>query len=789
MGESTDLLFGSPSTVTAPPPSSNTDILFGAPPATSSPTTTPAPPPLPAPGSIDPITGLRVQFADTGGKDPVAASTGTPVAEPAGSQVGLGLQMKLATSDDPEQRRRIAAASLYPDLPPKEALSRMFYGDNGRLATVDAKGNPYFIDPAPVFAGSDPYSPSSLVTPYSRDSFSSPNLAAHEAAAVPGLIGNAFTAGGQMVGGPLGAGAASAVSDAARYLAARYFDPDANKGPSFDWAGMVTNALTTAGALKVGDIALRTDVPKVPLPPGPRATTPAPTAPTVFGRNEPPLPTTFTSNPFAPGFSPGQVDIHGGVDVHGGDTVFETVPGSGPVSDNPLVLRQSQMGPNPLLPAGPTPTSPGVPGAPKAAEVQLNPAGEAAHTSGPYAPSSPAEVGTIPDALPPQRIPILTQSQANARADAIIQHFAANGPKDFDASVNVPGSVPTLAQGTGNAGLATLERGMRNNPDVANIFDSVDTAQQQARQQALRNLVGTPDDLAAAVAARGKATSALRDKAFAPDNIKPTDASDAVAEIDKVLTGPEGGRTAVTGPLAKLRAGFFNPDGTPITDPATLYQSTRKNITDALSPLSRGTDADATAASSILQRVLPKLDTAIEAGAPGYQDYMNAFRDQSGPVNAMQYLQGRNLTDAYGNTTLQKLDSTIKDVQRQQAMPGARSADSLSDDQMAQLDALRTDHLRSANLAKGKALGSNTVQNLSTNTVMNALTGTASQVAGRAAGAIFGHVPGYLVAEGAERGLSAAAANAERMTRQAVVDRLLNKGGSGVAALGGTPAP
>ena len=427
-----------------------------------------------------------------------------------------------------------------------------------------------------------------------------------------------------------------------------------------------------------------------------------------------------------------------------------------------------------------TPAAESVPPAGTAPEVQLNPMGSAAATSGPYAPSTPAEVAAIPDALPPLRLPVVTQAGANSRADDIIRHFAANGPTQPDMRELVPGSTGTLAQITGNAGLATLERAVRNVPDVKNIFDQVDAAQQASRRTALASLVGTPEDLAQLQATRDAATTDLRNQAFA--NTTPTDPSAAVGEIDRVLASPAGKRPGISGPLGKLRSLFYDSDGNLETDPAMLY-GVRQAITDSLSPLSRGTENDARAAASQLQPVLTNLDQAIEQGAPGYRGYMDEFRQQSGPIDAMTYLQNRNLTDPYGNTTLAKLDSTIKDIDRQRAMPGARNADNLSDDQLTTLKNLRDDMRRSGNLAKGKALGSNTVENLAGSQALNMLTRPATDVAARAGATWFGGPGGYLAAAGAHNALTGAAARSEKMVQQALVDRLLNRGGLGVRAL------
>jgi hypothetical protein len=98
------------------------------------------------PGDIDPITGKSYQFASSGTPGPVGASTGGFIRDD--MVPGAGTQAIISLAGDPEQKRRIAAAQLFPDLKPLEAQSRLFYGPNGRLAAVGDGGNAYYVDPS-----------------------------------------------------------------------------------------------------------------------------------------------------------------------------------------------------------------------------------------------------------------------------------------------------------------------------------------------------------------------------------------------------------------------------------------------------------------------------------------------------------------------------------------------------------------------------------------------------------------------------------------------------------------
>ena len=713
--------------------------------------------------------GEPIQPVDTGQYLTSATSTGAkavgvPIAE--GRVPGPAVQAAINVATDPAQKARIAASQL--GVP----VDSIIIGAGGRMAVAPPDGSqPYYIEPQPVFNdqsaitrnASGAWNPNPMfISPYSRAAPLGPGATAENiplalGGAIPNTVQNALTwapAGLGPVAGPVAVGAASTATSAARNALANYLDPDKSQAQPLLTGEDVKQALInagTAGGLRIGGALLR-------LPAAPSTT----------------LKGVGSEVPLQ--FPLGEAG------------------GARAPWENPLVAPSetpAPIGPAERLPsAAPAPTgAPGEPG------VQLNPAGEAAAASGPYAPSKAEEVAAIPTAVPVSRKPILTQAQAANRADELIRYFAAQGPTEADTRTLVPGSSGTLAGVTGNAGLASLERLVRNIPEAANRFAGADTANKEAERTFTANLVGTPEDVARGEAQRDAATSAARQAAFA--NKTPTDPSEAVAEIDKVLQGPAGKRPNIALPLRQIRGLFYDVDpetGAQVleTDPEMLY-GVRQAITDALSPMSRGTERYAAAASSQLQSVLGKLDTAIEVGAPGFKDYLTQFHDLSQPIDAMKFLQSRNLTDANGYPLLRPVDTLLKDIQKQRILqPGIRPADALSDDQISQLENLRDDLRRGANLGKGKAIGSNTAQNLVGNQTLNMLTRPAAQEVGKAVATTFGGLPGYLATGAAENVLSGAVQRRQGWVLDALIDRLLNKDNLGVQALtrpGAVPLP
>ncbi|AJW97478.1 transglycosylase SLT domain protein [Burkholderia gladioli] len=85
----------------------------------------------------------------------------------------------------------------------------------------------------------------------------------------------------------------------------------------------------------------------------------------------------------------------------------------------------------------------------------------------------------------------------------------------------------------------------------------------------------------------------------------------------------------------------------------------------------------------------------LDNQSPEYAGARASYAEQTQPIEAQEYLQGLNVTDANGNVTLPKIDSAVKKTEQLRATPGLNAAKNLTDAQMSQLYALR-DGLRTA---------------------------------------------------------------------------------------------
>jgi hypothetical protein len=360
--------------------------------------------------------------------------------------------------------------------------------------------------------------------------------------------------------------------------------------------------------------------------------------------------------------------------------------------------------------------------------------------------------------------PFTTKGQ-EAIAGRIIKKFAEGGPTTIDVRQLVPGSAPTLAEATGNAGLATFQRGARDlNP---NAFVARETQNAGARNALFDTIAGDTTKLSAAKDARESVAGALYKKATDSDAMRRELAqAEGVrqsaldyarrggmgsmktaeqAAADSIL--PSGAlqdlnsrssfRLAVQS-AKKLAENKGEDIGNPLTSINGLHY-VKLAIDDMLEP--SATNSLARNAKSGLMDTKSKLMDEIEKLSPQYGTARGVFQDMSQPVNAMEALQGLRLTDAQGNITLAKVKSAMEGLERSRNAPGVHPAKSIDDEQMKALEAIHADLLRQASLGSGRSVGSNTFQNIATNNILSALLpGRLGEVAVGKVGGLLGQV-------------------------------------------------
>lgn len=342
-----------------------------------------------------------------------------------------------------------------------------------------------------------------------------------------------------------------------------------------------------------------------------------------------------------------------------------------------------------------------------------------------------------------------TNSGQERIAGTALRQFAAN-PDDAirnlrNASEVVPGSVPTAVAAAGDDGLAGLSRTLQSaDPRYATELSSRVSAQNAARTAALEEVAGNTGKVSIAKTARDEATGAMRETVL--DGAGRLQARPVLDSIDRLLSKPDNAGKLSQSALKDFRARIaeWSPDGQ--IEARALY-AIRKDINDILGGKLQGEAGNLKAASSQLIKVKELIDDAIDKASrrvemstsrevmpyganieragmvpppsagprPTWGGYLEKYRDMSIPINQMEKLDevlkaaSTGSVDKSGNAVLSAaklnnyLRNNAKDLQKE-----------LSGEQLDLLRKVAAD-LNAGQLAStsGKAIGSNTVQNIS----------------------------------------------------------------------------
>jgi hypothetical protein len=258
--------------------------------------------------------------------------------------------------------------------------------------------------------------------------------------------------------------------------------------------------------------------------------------------------------------------------------------------------------------------------------------------------------------------------------------------------------------------------------DQSGAFPSVLSANQQALLESFRRLGGrggdvtTPGSIPYAEAKRASVTGPLRESAFA--NKQPVSIEPISNAISGIMSNPATQRKTVDeamGYVNSLLAKRVNPE-TGTIDPMALY-SVRKDITDAMAGKLAGEQSNLRLAKGQLAELLPVIDNVIEAGAPGFKNYMRQFEKSSSAIDQMRLLQGieAKVTTGQPNLMTQEPVLAAGALRRQVATKAEEIGAQLSPAAQRKLDNIINEINRGqAATAPGvKAPGSNTFQNMS----------------------------------------------------------------------------
>lgn len=350
----------------------------------------------------------------------------------------------------------------------------------------------------------------------------------------------------------------------------------------------------------------------------------------------------------------------------------------------------------------------------------------AAASAGAVDPETAKTAGLMGAALPPSAKAAMGMGRyAGNLASSLYRPFTEKGQEILtgqmlknalgDSAVNaaeiVPGSLPTLAEATGNANIAGLQRTIRDTmPNGIERFAQRDAGNAAARNAYFDTIAGDRVQLEFYKGMRDVQSKELYDKAIREGfGDIPKATQKQIAELMKTPAMREAVADAST-----IMQNLQIPKTKQGSIQGLLYakQALDQQIGKAFNS---GLSADARS----LMQVKDKLGAIIEKTSPAAAEANAVYNQMSIPVNQMELLQGLRLTDARGNITLQKVQNALNMIEQKSYEKGANSAKSLEASQINVLEKIRDDLLRSGNQQAGKAIGSNTLQNIATNNFLS----------------------------------------------------------------------
>lgn len=337
-----------------------------------------------------------------------------------------------------------------------------------------------------------------------------------------------------------------------------------------------------------------------------------------------------------------------------------------------------------------------------------------------------------------------TQSGRERIVGQFLQKQAQNPQAIANASANeiVAGSAPTLGQASGDYGLLSLERGLRNSNPAD--FAARESAANAARNQALNNIAGEAADITAAKAARKAVTDPMYEAA-----------KNAVVKADSTLNeiasrpsfknafvraqqlAKERGETLVIGkdiPAQSVPSQILDATGMPLTK-ETAEQSAsytgkglhyiKMAIDDTLdySPASSIGKNEKSAITSTKTDLLNWLDSKI----PEYGKASKEYAKMSKPIEQMETLQdikGRIMTSVPDPQTGYDFISQAK-ISNVFQKNSKELAKTLSPEQFKTMGAIvrDLDRASSINAPNIRATGSDTAQNLAARNALSPILG------------------------------------------------------------------
>jgi hypothetical protein len=327
--------------------------------------------------------------------------------------------------------------------------------------------------------------------------------------------------------------------------------------------------------------------------------------------------------------------------------------------------------------------------------------------------------------------PMTAKCQEQIAAE-VLQSSATDAAKAAQAAGKakslVPGSNPTLGQVADDAGLAQLERTLRNAPETAGPLNARYAEQQAARKAAIAGVAGTPEHRAAIDAGRGVFAREDYSKAIT-EGIDQDMAKALQPQIDSIMKRPSVQSAKM---VAKSLAAEQDKK---LTDFGSVegLDWVKKALDNQISAATSGTASIGKAKLAALVQTKDDLMSVLEQIAPAYKTANDNFAAMSKQVNAgdvaadlqkrlyknAEWGGGKEMSTTYQGALSDALDS----IKKQTGMNKSLS-DVMPTNDIATLEAIARDLVRKEKAdTLGRAVGSPTMQNMMGQALLNRIAG------------------------------------------------------------------
>jgi hypothetical protein len=336
----------------------------------------------------------------------------------------------------------------------------------------------------------------------------------------------------------------------------------------------------------------------------------------------------------------------------------------------------------------------------------------------------------------------LMQSGQEIIAGKVLNRLATNptvaANRLADAGEIVPGSRPTVAQGSRDPGLIISETAVKG-MDERGLLAQRSSEQNQARMQEFERIARDENTLKNATRKRDKTYEEIAGPAFRSKQPIATGPTPVLEVIQQIRATPAGARQTVKSAMDEAEAALTQ-EGADLTDASVLYEI-RKDLALAKNGKLTGrgkTGAELSnlkQAKSQLSDVINKLDDVIEIGAPGFKDYMSLYEKRSIPLDQLKALQDLrrrsvlNISDPVTGEPI--LGAKFSGLLRNNLDNGLKlrgkgpKEGKLSEQQLATLDRISQDLDRGAagSASTMRVPGSDTFRNLSVASIIGSVVG------------------------------------------------------------------